>query len=453
MPQQTDSPDFAPSKPRFLTEDILGIGGAFKLSAADFIVDERPLYPFSGEGEHLFVRIEKIGISTFEAVRRIAQATGVKEIDIGSAGLKDARATARQWLSIPRTATATADRVRQLDLKGIAILEVTAHGNKLRRGHLAGNAFSCVLRGVDPAGETRARAILERLGAEGLPNHFGDQRFGMHGDTHRLGLALIQNDPGQLVARMLGPTPTESDSRVRAARDAFATGDVPRALELMPPTRNTERRLLKWLVENPGDDTGAVKLLPKKLKAFFVSAFQSALFNRCVDVRLPDLRTLRAGDVAYIHGKGASFVVEDVSVEQPRADAFEISPSGPIFGTKTLMGRGDVGRFEQSLLDEFGLVLESFKLPGGLTQTGARRPLRVPLTDVRLEWNVPAPPAAPESEPRSFATAAEMPGQRAVAATTCTVHFFLGAGCYATNVLAEVCKGAHPPIVPQTDTA
>ncbi|MGE0431208.1 MAG: tRNA pseudouridine(13) synthase TruD [Planctomycetota bacterium] len=417
---------------RFLTHDIAGIGGTFKSSPADFAVDEQPLYAFSGTGEHTLVRIEKTGIATFEAVRRIGRALGVREDDIGTAGLKDARATTRQWVSIPRVDVAA---VEQLELRDVTVLEVTRHANKLRRGHLAGNAFVCVLRNVDPAGEQRARDVLARLVELGAPNHFGDQRFGSRADTHRLGRHLVRGDAEGLIRELLGGDDDDPDAR--EARAAFEAGDLATAQERMPMRRNQERRLLRTLIEAGDRDnrwTVAVKQLPNKLKKLYVSAYQSWLFNSLLDARLPDLITLRTGDIAWLHRNGAAFEVTDAATEQPRADAFEISASGPLFGTKTLLATGEPGRDEQALLAAEQLTPDSFRIAGGLSQPGARRPYRFALRDAALEWGVPA--------------ANEDAGDRA-GAVHCTVRFALSAGCYATNVLGELVKGDQPPLVPE----
>src|SRR5205823_1969041 len=87
----------------YLTRDFPGIGGTIKQRAEDFFVQEIPLYEPSGDGEHVYCEIQKVGLTTFEAVDRIARALHVSPRDIGYAGLKDARAVSRQVLSIQGT--------------------------------------------------------------------------------------------------------------------------------------------------------------------------------------------------------------------------------------------------------------------------------------------------------------------------------------------------------------
>src|SRR5579862_8622128 len=85
----------------YLTSAISGIGGSIKQRPEDFVVHELPLYDVSGEGEHVFVEIEKTGISTFDAIDLIAQKLQIDSRQIGYAGMKDAAAVTRQVLSIP----------------------------------------------------------------------------------------------------------------------------------------------------------------------------------------------------------------------------------------------------------------------------------------------------------------------------------------------------------------
>src|SRR5687768_18525611 len=100
----------------YLTRDFPGIGGTLKQRAEDFFVQEIPLYEPSGEGEHVYAEIQKVGVTTFDAVNRIADALRVPSRDIGFAGLKEARGIRRQVVAIP---VATEAAVTDLDVAGI----------------------------------------------------------------------------------------------------------------------------------------------------------------------------------------------------------------------------------------------------------------------------------------------------------------------------------------------
>jgi tRNA pseudouridine13 synthase len=166
----------------YLTADLPGIGGTLRTTPDDFFVDEEPAYPASGTGDHVFVRFEKRGVTTPQAVERIARALAVQPRDVGVAGMKDRHAVTRQWISLPPPVTPEA--VRALVLEDIAIVEVARHNHKLRTGHVRTNRFLLVVRGVEPDGAQRARTILAHLAAApGAPNWYGEQRFGRDGDN------------------------------------------------------------------------------------------------------------------------------------------------------------------------------------------------------------------------------------------------------------------------------
>src|SRR5439155_3016638 len=117
----------------YLTQDFPGVGGSIKQRPEDFFVQEIPLYEPSGEGEHVYCEIQKVGLTTFEAIGQMAAALGVSQRDIGYAGMKDARAISRQVLSILGTSE---EAVMGLRLANVSVLWAARHGNKLRLGHL-----------------------------------------------------------------------------------------------------------------------------------------------------------------------------------------------------------------------------------------------------------------------------------------------------------------------------
>ena len=114
-------------------QNFAGIGGTIKNRAEDFFVQELPLYDPSGEGEHVYCEIQKVGMTTFDAINRISAALGVSTRDIGYAGMKDARAVSQQVLSIFGT---NEQAVMDLKIPGVTIQWAARHGNKLRLGHL-----------------------------------------------------------------------------------------------------------------------------------------------------------------------------------------------------------------------------------------------------------------------------------------------------------------------------
>ena len=196
----------------------------------DFVVDEVPLYPPSGEGEHSLARVEKRGTTTEAVAGALARSVGVRPRDVGYAGRKDRVALARQWFSLPGVAP---ERLRGLAGEGFRVLEAERHGHKLRTGHLAGNRFEILVREVGP---TAAAAVPERLvllERRGMPNRFGSQRFGRDGRNAERARALLAGAraPDRRAARfLLSALQAELFNAVLAARplplDALEVGDV-----------------------------------------------------------------------------------------------------------------------------------------------------------------------------------------------------------------------------------
>ncbi len=397
----------------YLTAALPGTGGTLRMEPADFFVEEIPLYEACGEGAHLYLSIEKSGITTFELLRQLARALNCPERDIGYAGLKDARAVTRQTVSVPLRRP---QDVAGLELRGARILAARCHHNKLRLGHLAGNRFRIRIQRPVAEALSRAEAILAVLQQSGVPNRFGDQRYGVLGNSHRIGRALLSGDFAGAAREIVGDPAEILHPDWRAAALAYRAGDLQTALARLPRHCHPEQRLLEALHAGRSPHQ-AVLVLPRKLLRLYLSAYQSSLFDRLVDLRLAALRELWPGDLAWKHVNGASFEVLDAAVEQPRADAFEISPTAPLFGCKVRLAGGQAGQLERRLLDEEGLTLEAFRLSGGLTMDGERRPLRVPLAEVT--------------------TAAD--------GDDLLLAFRLPRGSFATAVLHEVMKTATAP--------
>jgi len=365
----------------YLTSHILGTGGVIKESPEDFQVAEIPLYLPCGTGEHTYAEIEKRGITTLEALRRLARALDVSERDLGYAGMKDAVGVARQTVSIPRVEP---QRVLELELPGLRVLTAARHTNKLKLGHLAGNRFRIRVRGVHANALERAEAVLRLLAERGVPNYYGEQRYGAQGNSHLIGGAWLRGDHRGAVDALMGDPGRVRDERWQVAIAAYRRGELAESLRLFPGHCRTERDVLQRLAKHPESWDKALNAVHPRLKKLYLSAYQSFLFDRLLERRLTGLDRVMGGDLAYKHDNGACFLVTDPAAEAERAARFEISPSGPLFGCKVMLPEGEPGRLEAEILAEEGLSLASFDLPGGLRLEGERRPLRVPLRDPRL---------------------------------------------------------------------
>lgn len=393
----------------FVTADLPGIGGSYKETPTDFEVEEIPLYPCCGSGEHLYLWIEKSGISTSELISRLARELQLKENDIGYAGLKDSRALTRQWLSIPATKQSQLDH---LQLNNARILDVQRHTNKLRLGHLAGNRFSICLRQLSPGAAPQAEAILAELHRCGVPNRFGEQRYGVLGNSAILGHLLLTGDYQEFCRELIGDPQKISHPGWKKAAVAYRQQKLEQALKALPGAMRLEQRLIRDLLQGKNHEL-AVYRLPKQRLRFFLSALQSRYFDQLLETRITALRELKDGDIAYKHVNGACFLVETAAQEQARADSFEISPTAPLFGHKVMLAKGDPGTAETELLNRSNLALDSWKPAPGLAMPGERRPLRVPL---------------------------ELPKIVSATADSLTVEFALPKGSYATSVLTELMK-------------
>src|SRR5687767_14514385 len=225
-----------------LTEDFPGIGGVIKERPEDFTVTEIPLYEPSGQGEHVYCEIQKVGLTTFEAINRIAAALNVHQKAIGYAGMKDAQAVTRQILSIQGT---TPEAVQALEIENLAVLWVDRHLNKIRLGHLKGNRFTIKIRQVNATDVVKLEPVLKTLQLRGMPNYFGEQRFGRRGDNAALGAAILRGDNSELLRTLLGRPNFELDAPQQVgARKAFDANDFERSMKLWPRHSGMERRIL-----------------------------------------------------------------------------------------------------------------------------------------------------------------------------------------------------------------
>lgn len=298
----------------YLTDSLPGIGGALRAVPEDFCVEELPAYEPSGAGEHTYAWIEKRGLSTPDMVERLARALGVQARDVGYAGLKDRHAVTRQWVSLPRVDPA---RVEALSLDGLRVLAATRHGNKLRTGHLRGNRFIVRLTALTalPEALRQARQVAEALGAQGVPNYYGEQRFGRDGDNAARGARWLRGE---------APAP----------RDRF------------------QRKLL-------------------------ASAVQSSCFNRCLADRVTrgELSRWVEGDLAVRHAHARPWPITEAEAGE-LYPSFAASATGPMFGPRMPAAQGELGRREAEALASSGVSLEDFARAGDLAE-GARRAVRV----------------------------------------------------------------------------
>ncbi len=284
----------------FITSDLNGIGGVIKAKPEHFEVQEQLPYAACGEGEHVFVTLRRKGWNTADVGAALAALFNLNGADVGWGGRKDKQAVTTQTFSLrlPIALSLPEISARLADLP-FEILDLQRHRNKIKTGHVAANRFRILLSQVAPEAGRQAEIIAEALRRRGLPNFYGEQRFGIE------------------------------------------AGNIDRALQLL-----SKRRAARGNKE-----------------IFLVSVFQSALFNVWLAQRMADGRfhAIVGGDVAQKTDTGGLFVVTDAAEAAERFQRGAIVYTGPIFGSKMKSATEQAGALEAELLHAFELDLQLFK--------------------------------------------------------------------------------------------
>ncbi len=166
--------------------------GLIRQAPDDFIVNEIQSFELSGTGEHAFLLIEKCSENTDYVARLLARFAGVRQRDVSYAGLKDRHARTTQWFSVWLPGKPDPDW-QGLNSETIKVLQATRHSKKLKRGSLAGNQF--ILRVRDWSGDkSLLEQQLQTIKLQGVPNYFGEQRFGREGGNIAKALALFAGE-------------------------------------------------------------------------------------------------------------------------------------------------------------------------------------------------------------------------------------------------------------------
>jgi tRNA pseudouridine13 synthase len=351
------------------------LSGTIKSRPDDFVVDEIPLYEPCGEGEHLYLCIRKTGITHDLMVRLIAKELGVKPRAIGTAGRKDRNAVTTQLVSIHLPGVAS--RAVSFSHEGLDLMWQDRHTNKLRFGHLLGNRFDIRIRDMDPIKVIALQKKLNLISTFGMPNAFGVQRFGNDANNHLFGAALIADKYEELVSLILAGNERHNQ---------FATeGAYKKALDAWPFGNPVQQHVLEGLISGK-DFSGACKRISKTMQKLWINALQSFIFNQTLTRRQEDgtWNTLLVGDIAWQHdGGGRTFEVSSEDDLQDRSDRIEISPTGPLWGSKMRMPSGDVLKAELEDLNACGVQEELHQNDKRLA-AGTRRPLRVPVKNTAI---------------------------------------------------------------------
>jgi len=311
----------------------------FKQSPRDFVVEEIPLYEFSGEGEHLILFIRKKNLSTNEMIGQFARYLGIKNRDIGYAGLKDKHAMTKQYISINKQYE---EALENFNFEGIKIISKTYHNNKLRIGHLKGNRFYLKLKKVNPTSALKIDEALKNISLAGMPNFFGYQRFGNDGDNHILGEKLAKGEARQR-------NPRVKKLLINAYQSHLFNLWLSRRLEINSLVSSFEAKEIETLLNMPNNEV-------QKMKA------QKHPFK------------LMNGDVMEHYPNGKLFDFEEDDNDFERFNAREISVTGLLCGKKVKVASGAAGEIEKDFDDS-------------INADGARRFAWVYPTDIEGRFN------------------------------------------------------------------
>jgi len=399
---------------RYLTSDVPGSPGVIRSDPSDFRVEERLPFRPRGFGPFALILVEKRGISTPEAIRRLSHMFQVPQKQIGYAGLKDSEAVALQHFTLPGVRSEDADGREFTDGR---VLQTWSHDAPLFLGALQGNHFDIRVREIGKGFAERARAILAELERRGVPHLYGEQRFGVRGEGPALGRALLSNDAEAFLSHLLGrPSDLERDPRVRQARDLYDRGDTAAAWKAFPAHRRLERRALEGFLRGltPAE---VLYTIPATDKRFFLTSYQSMVFNRALLRRLPGLDVVWEGDLVREEGTERVRLAAGLPRDQAAAEGFRLSPTGMLPGYAVALALGRQGILEREVFEEEGLRPGDFRKPAGLPCRGERRPLRIRISEVTVR----------EEE-----------------GAVC-LSFFLPRGAFATSVLREIFKPGQEP--------
>ncbi|MFA5357320.1 MAG: tRNA pseudouridine(13) synthase TruD [archaeon] len=395
----------------FIVEEVLIDGRICQVKKFDKAFGERKeelekiIVPASNGKEQLLLDLEKINQDTNFVFARLARGLNVSKKRIGYAGLKDKRGITCQRISLygpdPK-------RVERFGFRGIELRNPEWSDKRIELGELKGNNFVLTIRGIEKSEDEIKKIISEfaEQAKEGLPNFFGNQRFGGKREiTHRVGKLLLAEKFEEAVMLYLTETYSEEKEELRNARINLAnTNNFSDALKQFPfLDARSEIAMLNHLVNNPKDFAGAFGKLPKKIRYLFVHAYQSHIFNKIIEERL-----LQFGK------KGLDVIEGDELIEG--------EPAALLPGFESKFAEGKAGEIEQKILADEGVDFRTFRVGGmsELSSKGSRKNIVL-----RPEnFNLIETGADEFNEGKRFAK----------------VSFFLSKGNYATTIMRELLK-------------
>ena len=369
--------------------NIAGAGGQLKQSPDHFIVEEvmpdgnvlaigeaaPPLQSPETKFTHFILQKQEWG--TLDALRAIGRQLGCGIKRFSYAGMKDRNALTTQLCgayNIPP------ERILSVKVKDITINGAWHASDKVRMGQLSGNRFTIVAEGMRENAEETVNAIASDANKK-FPNYFGEQRFGMRGNSHLMGAHIAQGDFEKAAMEYVCGEGDEENESAKSARARLrADLDFATAATYFPQHLRYERLIISHLARIPTDFAGALRTLPRGIMLIFIHALQAHVFNEALSSRIS------SGEITR----------DTPTAEMGNLVGYESKPT----------------ELESQILESLSLTPENFRLPRmpELGSKGTQRQLLAELKDF------------------SFEEAGGNAGR---------FRFVLGAGCYATSALRE----------------
>jgi tRNA pseudouridine13 synthase len=295
--------------------------GEIRCQPEDFQVDETLGFEPDGEGEHLLLRIRKRNSNTGWVAGELARLAGVPMRDVSYAGLKDRNAVTSQWFCV-RLAGKAEPNWHQLESEELTLLQLGRHRRKLRRGALRENRFRILIRNLQGDREALERRLAD-IKKRGVPNFFGEQRFGHQENNLRMADFLFE---------------------------------------------------------------GKLKKLNRNKRGMYLSAARSYLFNQVLAQRVQtgDWEQALPGDLMMLDGSRAIFSPQEIDEEiRHRVEILDIHPTGPLFGAGPSGTGQEVQALEQRILETHTVWLEGL---GRFGLKSERRALRSRIRELEWSW-------------------------------------------------------------------
>lgn len=293
--------------------------GVIREQAEDFQVDEIQQFKASGIGEHVWLHIKKTGENTDWVARELAKIAQVPRRDVSYAGMKDRNAVTTQWFSVQMPGRDAPDWQSNL-ADSVQVLAEKRHDRKLRRGALVGNQFTLLIRDFKGE-EAELRETIARIQSDGVPNYFGEQRFG-----HKA-------------------------SNVAKAEQWFSEG---------------------------------YRIKDRNKRSIYLSAARSWIFNHILSARIKKENWNQAieGDVFMLDGSKSCFNETVDEIIEERVLRQDIHPTGALWGRGRLATQESMAEIENEQAKQFSILCEGLEKQG-LKQE--RRSLRLPVNDIEFE--------------------------------------------------------------------